>query len=232
MADPEGVARRSPLWHVHAAAGAAFAEVNGGAIAARYGGGEDEAARLRRLGIADLSPLPRTGFKGAGAIAWLSARGVALPDAPNQAVRQPCRALAARLSDTEVLVLSDFAGESRLADDLDAAWPAGGGRRGWPLPRFDSHAWLWVGGDHAAALFAKLCAVDLRPRAFADHAVAQTSVARTTAIVIRDDLGDATAYHLLGDRASAEYLWPVLLDAAEEFGGGPVGYTAILAERG
>jgi len=77
-------------------------------------------------------------------------------------------------------------------------------------------------------MFTKLCAIDLRPRAFATDA--QTSVARTTAIVIRADLGGTTAYHLLCDRASAEYLWPVLFDAAEEFGGGPVGHAALVAQ--
>jgi len=153
-----------------------------------------------------------------------------VPGTPNRMAGQAHGDLVARLSETEVLVLSDIAGESDLAAKLDAAWPPGSGPRGWLLPRFDSHAWFWVGGPHAAAMFAKLCAIDLRPRTFAGDAVAQTSVARTTAIVIRADLGNTLAYHLLCDRASAEYLWPVLLDAADEFGGGPVGHAALVAQ--
>lgn len=174
--------------------------------------------------------MPRTGLKGAGATKWLRSQGLFVPSTVNRTAGQLGGALVARLSDTEVLVLSDIAGESDLVGKIDAAWRAGTGPRGCPLPRFDSHAWFWVGGQHAAAMFAKLCAIDLRPRAFAADAVAQTSVARTTAIVIRADLGNTTAYHLLCDRASAEYLWPVLLDAAEEFGGGPVGHAALVAQ--
>ena len=228
--DPASLPLRTPLWRVLAASGARFAEINGGAVADRYGDGSDEIKRFQRLGIADLTPLPRTGFKGAGAIDWLRSQGLFVPSTRNRTTGQLGGALVARLSDTEVLVLSDIAGESDLVGKVDAAWPVGSGPRGWPLPRFDSHAWFWVGGTHAAAMFAKLCAVDLRPCAFAGDAVAQTSVARTTAIVIRADLGGILAYNLLCDRASAEYLWPVLLDAAEEFGGGPVGHAALVAQ--
>ena len=45
----------------------------------------------------------------------------------------------------------------------------------------------------------------------------------------RVDLGADVAYHLLGDSASAEYLWDVLLDAMREFDGAPVGIAAIRA---
>ena len=63
--------------------------------------------------------------------------------------------------------------------------------------------------------------VNLRPHKFANWAVAQTSIVRMNGIVIRDDIGDASAYHLLADSASADYLWNCLLDAMTEFGGGP-----------
>ena len=76
-------------------------------------------------------------------------------------------------------------------------------------------------------MFAKLCAVDLRPAKFADLSIAQTSVARLSAIVIRDDRADSLAYHLLADSASAAYLWECLFDAMTEFDGRPVGLTAV-----
>jgi sarcosine oxidase subunit gamma len=46
-------------------------------------------------------------------------------------------------------------------------------------------------------------------------------------IVIRADLGQVPAFHLLADIASAEYLWGAVLDAMAEFDGGPVGLDAL-----
>ncbi len=80
-------------------------------------------------------------------------------------------------------------------------------------------------------MFAKLCAVDLRSQSFANHRIAQTSVARANAIVIRANLAQTLVYHLLVDSASADYFLPVLLDAMSEFGGGLVGYQALRALR-
>ena len=76
-------------------------------------------------------------------------------------------------------------------------------------------------------MFAKLCGVDLRPGRFADLAIAQTSAAGITGVIIRDDRGGHLAYHLLCDSASAAYLWDCLVDAMTEFDGRPVGLAAV-----
>ncbi len=83
-------------------------------------------------------------------------------------------------------------------------------------------------------MFAKLCGVDLRPHKFGDGAIAQTSIARLNAIVLRADVGETLAYYLLTDIASASYMWASLRDAMDEFDGLPVGLGAIrrLAEIG
>ena len=86
---------------------------------------------------------------------------------------------------------------------------------------------MLVAGEHSATLFAKICGVDLRPQHFADGQIAQTSVAKMSALVARADQGRTLAYHLLCDSASANYMWDCLLDAAAEFGGGPVGLRAM-----
>lgn len=49
------------------------------------------------------------------------------------------------------------------------------------------------------------------------------------AIVINGSQTDLPLFHILRDRASAEYLWGALLDAMQEFGGKPVGADALLA---
>jgi sarcosine oxidase, subunit gamma len=44
---------------------------------------------------------------------------------------------------------------------------------------------------------------------------------------VRADLGELPAFHLLGDSASAGYMWDCLLDAMAEFGGHPVGLAVL-----
>lgn len=176
--------------------------------------------------LTDLSPFARTGFKGADTPDWLTRQGLSIPEVPNRAVVQADGAVLARLSAGEFLLLGRPGDEVGLVGRLDAAWSwqADAGLC-FPLPRQDSHAWFHLRGARVAEMMSKLCGVDLRPQAFADGAVAQTSVARLNGIVIRqgDDL------HLLADSASAEYLWACVVDAMAEFGGSVAGANHLLA---
>jgi sarcosine oxidase subunit gamma len=95
------------------------------------------------------------------------------------------------------------------------------------MPRGESHCWFTVTGEQAPAMLAKLCGVDLRPAKFAAGQIAQTSVAKINAIVIRCPAGEVVAYHLLADSASAEYFWTYLTDAMAEFEGKPIGLAAV-----
>jgi sarcosine oxidase subunit gamma len=228
--DPTRRLRRSLLHHVLRASGAEFGEIADTTVAIRF---PDSLMPDRTLadavGLADLGPLPRTGFKGRGAPAWLAAQGLDLPARPNLSSRQGDGSLVARLSAEEHLVLGDLAARGKTCSRLDAAWSLDAAPGCYQMPRRDGLFWLVLAGSHAPGTLAKLCAVDLCPGRFADGAVAQTSIARMDAIVIRADLAAVTAYHLLGDGASAEFLWTCLLDAMAEFGGGPVGLPALLA---
>ncbi len=210
---------------------ATFETVGDAAVARDYGDADGEGEAARRLGLADLSPLPRLGVKGAGTADWLAARGIRVPADSNRVVRQSSGVLAARLAPSELLLLGDLSGEPAPLESLAAAWRAEPqppqSPRGYLLPRRHSHFWFLVSGERAAAMFAKLCGVDLRPGKFMNGRIAQTSLARMNAVVIRDDRGGVLAYHLLGDSASAEYLWDCLIDAMAEFDGAPVGLAAV-----
>ena len=219
--------RRSFIYRELEAAGARFVSIGDAEVAARYAAA-GEARALSSLGFVDLSPLPRTGFKGDGVAGWLAAQGFEIGAASNRAYPQAGGALAVRLAPDEVLVLEGLAGGAGICARLDAAWAPVAGDF-WPVPRRDGTFWFLVTGEHAATVFAKVCGVDLRPAKFPNHAVAQTSVARMSAIVLRDDLGAVPAFHLLGDSASARYMWRCLADAADEFGGRPVGMEAVRA---
>jgi len=226
--DPTDYSVRSFVTRALTRAGARFGPRGESAVAMDFGTSDDEVARAAGLGLADLSPLPRAGYKGSGALAWLRAQGVVGLDVDNRATRQPDGAVAVRLAPGEALLLGDMAAESGLCARLDAAWSEDGATSCYPVLRDAASFWFVVTGETAATLFAKLCGVDLRPKQFPEGAVAQTSMARLNTIVLRQDVGAVPAYHLLGDSASAEYFWDCLIDAMAEFtGAGPVGLAAL-----
>jgi sarcosine oxidase subunit gamma len=225
--NPSTLARRSPIYRALAAAGASFTAIGDAAIAARFGDAvELEIDGGRRLGLADLSPLPRTGFKGRAMTEFLSRQGIAIGDASNRACSCGRNSRAARLAPTEVLILGSRDGDDDLCTRLEVAWSADTGMVS-PVPRRDGMFWFAVTGSEAPAMFAKLCGVDLRPGRFDNHAVAQTPVAHINAIIIRDDINDVLFYHVLGDVASAGSMWAYITDAMAEFDGRLVGLDAL-----
>lgn len=171
------------------------------------------------LTLEDRTLWPRAGLKGGGATALMTAVGVALPGV-NAAARQADGALLARLAESEYLALAAASEAPALPGGIpDFALGEDNAPDLCPVPRFAANAWFSLSGTSAAEMLAKLCSVDLRPRAFANGAVAQTFVARTTAIVIRDDDGPMLRFHLLLDWATADYFWRAVVDAMEEFAG-------------
>ncbi|MEX2648607.1 MAG: sarcosine oxidase subunit gamma family protein [Alphaproteobacteria bacterium] len=227
--DPSTLPRRGFLYRELAALGASFVEVNGQAAPIHLAAGQEaEASAARVMGLADASALRRGGYKGWTALDWLRGQGVAIGD-NNTTVVQDEGSRVARLADSEALILGDLAGRSALLDRVEAAWSFEGAVGAYPVPRPDTNFWFRITGAHAANMLAKMCGVDLRPRKFPDGAVAQTSVARMSAIVIRHDLGATLAYDMIADSAAAAYMWRCLLDAMDEFEGKPVGLGAVRA---
>ncbi|MCY3783499.1 MAG: sarcosine oxidase [Chloroflexi bacterium] len=220
---------RSPIDDALRAAGGTFGEHAGVTVVTDFGDPGGEAAAARRLGLVDLSPLPRVGFRGPGAREWLTAQGVDLPDKPNQASVQPDGAIAITRSWTEVLVLGAIQGADSLCARLEAGAADAHRARAYPLPRFDGMFWFALTGASAAECLAKVCGVDMREPAFPVGSVAQTSVARLSAVIVRVEVGETPVFHLLGDSASADYAWGSLLDAMQEFDGKPVGLCALHA---
>ena len=226
--NPTDLLRRSPVYRELAAAGARFVETNGGAVAESFGPNADaEIAVAKRLALADLSVLPHFGIKGRETIDWLRSQGVDVGDQDNLAYRQADGALAAKLAPREVLLVSDIAGSSNVCHRLASTASMDEEIEAFPVPRGDGYFWFLVSGAHAGTMFAKICGVDLRPEKISQLGIAQTSVARMNVVIIRDDLDDTPAYHVLGDVASASYLWMCLRDAMEEFDGELMGHSAV-----
>ena len=221
--------RRSPVHRMNADAGANFAPCGDAMIVSDYGEPAQEWEAAQRLGLCDLSVLSRIGFKGAGTLNWLASQNVSLPRATNFARAQSDGALAAQLGPEEIVVLSDIVGSSGRTSALEAAWQnSDHDPRGYPVPRRDTHAWFRITGTSGAQMFAKLSAVDLRPHKFENHELTQTSIARATGVIIRNDLGPILGYDLLVDAAMADYYVQVLLDAMAEFDGCLVGHQALV----
>jgi sarcosine oxidase subunit gamma len=223
-----GIARRrSPVDAELRALGATFSERHGGEVAMACGRDvAAEAAQARELGLVDVSLLPRLGFKGRDTAAWLARHGIAVGDAPNVAYRQADGALAARLAAGEVTIMSDIGERSTACRRLADATSLDDDVMCFPVPRGEGHFRFLVTGRQAAGMFAKICGVDLRPAKFPDLAIAQTSIARMSANVVRNDLGGTLAFDMHGDVASGAYMWMCLCDAMAEFGGRPVGLSA------
>jgi sarcosine oxidase subunit gamma len=194
---------------------------------AGFGQTSDPASLSAGLKLVDLSVLPRWGLKGRGISSWLGRHGMTIPSADNRAERQQDGSLLARLSPAEVLILAPLAGKSIIAEPIEQMAPSGEDCC-YPAPRRESHCWFVVIGSDAAKMLAKLCGVDLSPSRFDVGQVAQTSVARLNAIVIRADLGGMLVFFVLADSASAEYLWDCLVDAMAEFEGAACGADAIV----
>ena len=223
MVDPLAYGRRSPLRRRLEAEGAVWGDLGDVAIAETIG----DTAPRGSIAIIDLSLLPRLGFKGRGTIPAMQSRGITVEATPNRAFRQPDGGLCLVLAPGEVILLSNLAGDGERLAQLESGWRIEDEERTYPLPRRDSHAWLVVAGQAAPELFAKLCAIDLRRDKFADLAIAQTSIAKMSAILTRADIGADPVFHLLVDSAAALYFCDCLLDAADEFGGRVVGLKEL-----
>ena len=227
--------KRTPLYHLHQANqpnATGWQHLGGYAIKA----GQDETqveptTVAPACGLTDLSALARVGLRGKKAATILSEKHYQLPAAPNQALRQEDGSLVAKLSASEYLLLGSFADDGERISRDELAWQAAERAHRLPdaylLPRQDTHAWLALTGSHASDVMAKLCGVDLSPKAFAPGHVAQTSVARANAIIINASQADLSCLYLLVDSASACYFWPILLDAMQEFEGKELSIMAL-----
>jgi len=172
-----------------------------------------------QLLIAELSALPRLGFKGRGTLPFMLDRGLLLANATNCAFLQPDGLICMVLAASEVFLLGPADGNAARLRDLEENWRIEDNHHTYPLLRRHSHAWFAVRGPSAPDVLAKLCAVDFRSQSFSNLHIAQTSVARLNSIVLRADQGGETTFHLLSDSASSAYMLTCLQDAAEEFGG-------------
>ena len=131
----------------------------------------------------------------------------------NRAYLQSDGTLVARLSPGELLLLADpfVPSDEMMVFSLEDDYQC------YSVRRQDSHYWFSLAGALCSDMFAKLCGVDLSGANFPNHSIAQTSVARTSAIIVRHDSGYTPCYHLLGESSTSRYMWSCLVDALNEY---------------
>lgn len=223
----EGVLARSPMERSAAREGARF-EVRGGwNVAAAYGSTEQEAELCRRsVGWADLSHLGKLEVQAPPpamlAIAASVAAGARLE------LGRAARVAGAwwlPLTPSRTLLVCDGADVAGLRSRLEQA------ARDQP-----SHcsvaevtsvfAAMTILGPLAREVFARFCAVDLRPAVTPVGALRPGSIARQPGVIVRED---EDRFLFLFGWAVGEYMWTVVADAARYLGGGPVGLDAVPA---
>ncbi|OUR80265.1 sarcosine oxidase subunit gamma [Marinomonas sp. 42_23_T18] len=168
-----------------------------------------------RIKMQDATAFSRVGFRGQGVERFLAEQGLAVPSAPNQSVLSDTGLVVLRLSKTEFWILDTDNAQHELIAALELA--SKGLSQVYRLYCQHSHAFFLIRGKEISNLFAKICGVDLSESAFAVTSIAQTSVARTNAIVVRQERNDEAFFLLLSDLASSQYLWDAIVDAATEF---------------
>lgn len=94
------------------------------------------------------------------------------------------------------------------------------------------NAELWLVGPRSAELLSRLCGLDFHDSRFPNHTARQSSVAKTTQLIIRRDLPDQAglqtvpAYAMIGARSFGMYLWQTILQAGHDLGIEPIGWAA------
>lgn len=82
-------------------------------------------------------------------------------------------------------------------------------------------------GPASQDFLSKVCALDFHVLAFPNGAAKQSSVAKTSQLVIRRDIGSLPAFSIIGGQSLGAYLWDVLAEAGREWGLVPAGRAAL-----
>jgi len=220
---------RSPLERDAGAAGARFEVREGWNVAVGYGGAAAEAQTCREaVAWADLSHLGKLELQVDGSErAQIAARAGCDAEIELGRASRSGGAWWCPLTDTRMLVVC----ESGALPGLRAGIQSAAAAASQPASVTDvtsAFGALAIVGPLARDLFARFCAIDLRPHVTPVGALRPGSVARQPGLVLRER-GDR--YLFLFGAAVAHYIWTVVEDAAGPLGGRPVGIDALALEE-
>jgi heterotetrameric sarcosine oxidase gamma subunit len=84
-------------------------------------------------------------------------------------------------------------------------------------------------GPDSQALLSKLCGLDFHSSAFPNETAKQSSLAKTTQLIIRRDIGELPTFSIIGTQSLGPYVWDTMMEAGKEFGLVPIGRAALAA---
>ena len=87
-------------------------------------------------------------------------------------------------------------------------------------------------GPNSQTLLSKVCGLDFHPSRFPNETAKQSSLAKTTQLIIRCDIGELSAFSIIGAQSLGPYVWDTLMEASREFGIVPIGRAALAALEG
>lgn len=216
---------RSPMERMAVAAGGRTEIRDGWSVVTGYGRTQQEEQACREtVAWIDQSHLGKLELQGAeGALGEVLA---AVADGATVTLGHATHAAGAwwcPLTRTRVLVLSDGATHAALRPRLEAA--AGQAASRVSVTDVTTvFAALNLLGPAVREVFARFCALDLRPHVTPVTGLRPGSVARQPGIVLRE--GEDRYLYLFGS-AVGEYVWTVVADAAGHLGGRPAGVDAV-----
>jgi heterotetrameric sarcosine oxidase gamma subunit len=195
---------------------ARMTEHYGWQLPARYASPEGEAARVREAaGLADVSWMVRFELKGYGLKASPPfGQGLRTWTLAPQHFLLTCEPPA------RAAVIATLQSLRETASDLALPAPV------YWTEMTSIYAQLLLAGPRSREVLCKLTSLNLADKALPNLGCAQTSLAHTHAIVLRDDLGSLPAFHLLVSREYAQSVWEALLHAGLEFRLAPFGLEA------
>ena len=83
------------------------------------------------------------------------------------------------------------------------------------------------GSGVEAFVFAGPRTPDPESRGFPDGTAKESSLAKTTQLIIRRDIGELPAFSIIGARSMGVYLWETIMEAGHEWGLVPMGCAAL-----
>lgn len=208
--------RYSPIYDSLQQLGGTWQDING--MPSLYSLPDDE-VNSARLGIADLSFLPRFGVKGAGAASWLASQSIPIPDRPNSWYPLAAGGIIARLGVSEF-----FIEDSAIVPQLTKACklpPA----KIYPVLRQDLAIALI--GTQVNDLLLQTCSFNFQTLSIAERSVILTSMVGVNVTVIQCDLQGLPFYRIWCDGTFGEYLWQTLLAIVREIGGNAIGVETL-----
>ena len=179
-----------------------------------------DSTRAAPLGIAAVSFLFRTGFKGQGVAAWLQAQDIPVPEQPNSWAPLAGGGVVLRLGVSEYLIEDGLTqGSSARMAHLDTPMHV--------YPVLHQDVALVLCGEAVHELLLQTCNVNFGALDLAARPVVLTSMAGVAVTVMPGARAGKPSYRVWADGTYGLYLWETLAGIAGELGGGPVGVAAI-----